>query len=463
MIFILNKKRRKLFIWAFIFFCFIIFSRNNVIAQSRFTPTPTLSPTPIPNGCGNLEVCPSVSPVVSDTPTNTPTPTSAPTSSPTSVPNTPTPTLMPTATPTVFILLITNSPTPIPTVTPSSTPTPIIEQISENKKTQTNRPEFVRSVLVLNQIPITPISIFLSAVIAAGLVLLILFPAELFNSTVQSNYDEIIKWSSVKKIRFFYKHINRVHALMLVIIFAILGAIINSLLSTDFGFNLATFSLVIGMLIALAINSLIYDVSRSFYMKKRFGHASKLRAHSLGLVTGLILVAISRFASFIPGYCYGIFTALVFNKNIEDKENGEGLAFGAIALLIVGVIGWIAWVPIRSLTTLENPNLIFLVIDAAFASFWVSMLTSTVFGLLPMRFMYGETIKNWNFKVWIGTYFTGIFLFIYTIMHPAVVIYGSSDKVSWITVIGLFLSFGIFSMLFWGYFRYRYLWVGKSK
>jgi hypothetical protein len=72
-----------------------------------------------------------------------------------------------------------------------------------------------------------------------------------------------------------------------------------------------------------------------------------------------------------------------------------------------------------------------------------------------MRFVYGEQVKKWNSKVWAVIYFTGVYLFVYTLLNPAIGIYGKTDKVSWIAVLSLFFGFGIFSLAFWSYFRYR--------
>lgn len=348
------------------------------------------------------------------------------------------------------------------TPTPPISPLPILTKTlgvkDEPKPKSPARSILVRSIMSPNEIPVSVKLILVSLISTALLVLLLVFPSELFNSTVQSNYDEIMGWSLIHKVKSFYEKVNHLPALLVVILFAIAGAIINSFLSPDFGFNKPTISLVLGMLLSLVIISTVYDVARAFYMRKRFGHQSKLRAHSIGLFSGALLVTVSRFANFLPGYCFGIFTALVFKDEPDERKNGEGLAFASVALIIVAVIGWFAWVPIKQSATSTDPSFWALVIDAAFATLWVSTLTSTVFGLLPMRFMYGEAIKNWNSKIWGLIYFTGVFLFVYTLLNPAIGVYGKSDKVSWIAVLALFFAFGIFSFLFWGYFRYRHLW-----
>ncbi len=460
------KRHKNLFLhikkFILLLFLFNILGIQRVYAQEICynndqvpVPCPTPTPTPTPD-CKRLENCPTSTPTQGPTATPGPGPTATPGPAAT---NTPAPTTRPTAKPTIRVFVPVTTTVEEPTEEPTESPTPTLE------KTPTPTPEEkegTRSALVASisgpkDIPISPELLFLSLLSTGFLVLLIMFPAELFNATVQGNYEEIMKWSLIHRIKNFYDRMNHLPALIVVTGFAILGAVINSFLSPDFGLNQPTFALILGMLIALFVITFVYDITRKFYMKKRFGVSSKLRAHSIGLFTGSLLVAMSRMANFLPGYCYGLFTGLVYRKNPTEKEDGEGVAISAIMLLIVAIIGWFSWVPIKETALGDNPSFLVLVIDAAIATLWVSALTSTVFGLMPLRFMYGEVVKKWNFAGWAFIYFSGLFLFVYTLLNPAIGIYGKSDKVSLWAVLSLFFAFGIFSFLFWGYFRYRHI------
>ena len=84
------------------------------------TPTPTLTPSPIPSHT------PTATPRPTHTTSPTATPTITPTTSSTATPH-PTPTITPTATPTATP---TESPTLIPTSTPKPTPRPTAQPIS---------------------------------------------------------------------------------------------------------------------------------------------------------------------------------------------------------------------------------------------------------------------------------------------------------------------------------------------
>lgn len=427
--------------------------------QINITPTPTTDP------CPNRNCKPTDTPTPTPSPTSAPAPTSPPATSAPTPTNTPIPTATPKPTlkPTVFIPVSNISPTEEPSESPTPTPEPSPTATPTPTDAPVKRSAMVAAITSPDEIPVSAELLFLSLLSTGFLVLLIVFPADLFNSTVQGNYEEISRWSLIHRAKMFYDRVNRLPALLVVIGFAIAGAVINSFLSPDFGFNQPTFALILGLLIALFIITFVYDITRKFYMKRRFGLSSKLRAHSLGLFTGSLLVAISRLSNFLPGYCYGLFTGLVYQKNPTEKEDGEGVAISALMLLAVALAAWFSWVPIKEIAMGDDPSFMVLVIDAAVATLWVSALTATVFGLMPLRFMYGEVVKKWSFPGWAIIYITGVYLFVYTLLNPAIGIYGKSDKVSWAAVLSLFFGFGIFSFLFWGYFRYRHLWGWKPK
>ncbi|MDQ2825793.1 MAG: hypothetical protein M3Y04_02310, partial [Actinomycetota bacterium] len=57
-----------------------------------------------------------------------------------------------------------------------------------------HRPAFVTALPLPADVSLDPGKLLLSAVVATGMILLIAFPYELFNSTVEENYDEIRGW-----------------------------------------------------------------------------------------------------------------------------------------------------------------------------------------------------------------------------------------------------------------------------
>ncbi len=405
---------------------------------------------------------PDPTPVVTPTVT-TPTPPTPPVTTPTPVP---TPVVRPRPIITqVYTPPAEPQPEPAPEPTPpqpepkvlSSTTAVPDPQPTVQLKPQAGpyRSAFVRSIPDPTELTKSVKAIITSLILAALLILLIAFPADMFNSTLQSNYDEIAGWFKLGKLKSVTQQLRKTPTPIAMGSFAVVGALINSQLSPDFGWNRASLALLLGMIITIIIAALLYDISRAIYLRRRYQVTSKLRVHVLGLMTGGILVAASRLSHFLPGYFYGMFTALVYGNEPADEQDGEGLAISSVLLLAVAAIGWFAWIPVKHAALKPGAGLGILILDATLASLWVSALSAIVFALAPLRFFYGEQVKKWSSKGWLLIYGLGMSLFVYTLIHPGQNFYGTSDKTTFRAVLTLFIGFGLFSLLFWGYFRYR--------
>jgi hypothetical protein len=294
--------------------------------------------------------------------------------------------------------------------------------------------------------------------LAALLILLIAFPAELFNATLLAHYEEIQEWPVLRRLRGVRAALSGLPTGAILGAFSVVGAVVYSLLSPDFGWNRASLVLALGMLVALLVVSLVYDVVRGSYMQRRLGYPSRLRAQAMGLAVGLLLVLASRLADFLPGYLYGVFTALVFVRTPSDREDGEGLAFSSVLLGVLALAAWFAWVPVKEAATEPGANVVVLVLDASLACLWVAGLGAIVFGLAPIRFFYGEQVKKWSRPIWWVIYVVGMLLFVHTLLHPVRGFYGKTDDANLAKVLALFIAFAVFSVLFWAYYRYRHLW-----
>lgn len=466
---LLKYNFRTLLSILILFVCLITVQRVNaqtptIPCNNDNIPCPTNTPAPTIDPCVRTKTCP--------TPTSAPAPTSTPGPAPTSTPGpaataTPVPTKAPTPKPFVPVVPVsTDEPeptevTPSPTAKPSPTksPTPTPERDVQSA--------FVKAVPSPEDISYDPSVLIKSFFLGLLLLLLILFPAEVFNATLQSNYDEIVGWFKPKWLRglgdifdfkFLTSTVSKLPPVVALFLFAAIGSLLNSQLSPGFTFDNASLALVLGVFLTIIILTVAYDILRSFYLKKRFGVRSKLRVHTLGLVTALVMVIVSRLVNFLPGYMYGVFTGLIYSSSLKDEEDGEGLAAATWFLIGITFIGWFALIPVKHAASVDNPSFIILTLQAMLSSLWTSTLTLLVFGMVPIRFLYGEQVKKWNRTGWLIIYTIGIMLFVHTLLDPEQSYYGKSDKVSLVSILTLFVGFGIFSFLFWGYFRYRHLW-----
>ena len=75
--------------------------------------------------------------------------------------------------------------------------------------------------------------------------------------------------------------------------------------------------------------------------------------------------------------------------------------------------------------------------------------------LLPIRFLDGHKLWTWNRLLWGIVFVVGAFGLIHLLLRPGNGYVGHNTNTPMFTVIALFLAFGVVSVAFWGYFRYR--------
>jgi multisubunit Na+/H+ antiporter MnhB subunit len=298
-----------------------------------------------------------------------------------------------------------------------------------------------------------------NVLLALALILLIGFPADIFNSTLAEHYDEITGWFRFGRRKRVGPRaenwFDRLPTPMRIGAIGFVGSILYGLLDSNFGFNRPSLILVLGLMLAIATISIVLDVLRIRYHRKVTRKRSRLKAYPLGLIMAAILVFFSRVGDFHPGYVFGIFTALAFDDELYDEEDGRGLAVAGVGLLVVAILALLLRAPLDRLAGDDGAGFFLLVLDAALATLWIAGIQAVIWGLIPISFMYGKKVLTWSKAGWFAIYGTGMLLFVHTLLHPGLGLYGNVAEASLFSVTALFLSFGAFSLLFWAYFRFR--------
>jgi len=311
---------------------------------------------------------------------------------------------------------------------------------------------------------ITEIDLNFKVLSAAGLlallaVLLIGFPAELVNKTLEENQLKIRRWfawGSLGKVPL------RERILMLppagvFIVVSLAAAFLYGFLDPDFGWDKPSLALLVGLFISIVVATLAFEVPNGIYAHSR-GHAQiRLRALPAALIMAIPCVIVSRGLDFSPGYMYGIVAGFVIlSGELDRRQSGRAVLFSSMSLLIVALSAWVIWTPVnQSIKDQADPSIGLLVMDAALAAVFVAGLEALAFGLVPMRFLNGSKIWKLNRVLWAVVYASVIFIFSVILLRPESGYISTSDRVSWFFVIALFLGFGLFSVLLWAFFRFQ--------
>jgi hypothetical protein len=388
----------------------------------------------------------------------------APTTTTTTIPPTTT-TIPPTTTTT---LLPTTTAQPPTTTVPATTTTSVVAvaPVSDPGGTdQSNGGDgteppgvsaLVASVNPVGEVSTDPLVIATNLLLAALLVLLMPFPAELFNRTLDEHYDEVLarfgrRRSDVAKARR-----ERVRASWWTLGGTIVaGSILGGLLDPGFGWNATTIGLVLGTLVAFVALTLVGTGTTALMLRRaQPGIGLSVRALPGALLVVAACVLVSRLIGFLPGYLYGLLAGVAVAALLSKRQEGRAAAVGAVLTAVAGLGAWLAWSATHA-SLGAAPSLGAVAGDAALATLFIAGLEGLVFALAPMRFLAGEKVFRWNRWVWSVLFGLGAFAVIHFLAHPGQG-YGPVESATPFVVAGsLFAGFALLSVSFWAWFRFR--------
>jgi hypothetical protein len=236
--------------------------------------------------------------------------------------------------------------------------------------------------------------------------------------------------------------------------FIVLGGVLYGFLSPDFGLNRSSLALALGLSVALALITVVFRLPFLLHSRQHHGEWARLKVLPGTALMAVACVALSRLLSFQPGYLYGLIAGLEFRREAEDTT-GRLTSLAALTILIIALVAWGARAPVAAAAAREGAGFWVVVADACLATIFVAGLTTLVFSLIPLRFLEGTKVTRWSRAAWVGLFASGLFAFVHILLQPSSGYVGHTQSNRKWVVIALFVGFGLFSIAFWAYFRFR--------
>jgi hypothetical protein len=258
-----------------------------------------------------------------------------------------------------------------------------------------------------------------NASLALALVLLLGLPAEVLNSslkTLYGNRKRATKASS--RLARLETRVNRLPDPLLLVGFGVASAIVYSQLDPGVGLDGRSVLFVAALASALIIVTGLIEAVRIPYLRRRHQVGSHLQMFPKAFGMAVILVVLSRLTGFHPGFIFGVTCGLAVSGRLRDEDEGRSIAVACAGLLVLAAGAWIAWIPAASAAAKADASGVAILLDTFLATLWVTGLQVVLFGLLPVRFLYGEKVLRWSRTGWLALYGTAMFLFVQTLFHP---------------------------------------------
>ena len=230
-------------------------------------------------------------------------------------------------------------------------------------------------------------------------------------------------------------------------------ALISSFLSPNLGLTEASLATYVGFLVALVVVMVSFEVPAILEHRRVTGEVGRLRVLPWALVVAALFVLVSRLSSLQPGYLWGVVLGVVFMRTDTSADEGREQAAGALWTLIVAVVAWLGLTAVRTSGT--DPTFFNIAAQTALAAIVVSALEAVAFGMMPFRFMPGVAVYRWNRLVWAVLFGASLFAFFHLLIGPTSGYLSNLTGPAWLAALGVFAAFGIFTVLFWAWFRFR--------
>ena len=107
------------------------------------------------------------------------------------------------------------------------------------------------------------------------------------------------------------------------------------------------------------------------------------------------------------------------------------------------------------MATKAGAGVIVVIADAVLAALFIAGIEGLVFDLLPLRFLSGAQLLAWNRRTWAVLFGVGCVLFFHVLLDPSNGYTANPSTTPLTTILLLFALFGIASVTFWAYFRFR--------
>jgi hypothetical protein len=321
----------------------------------------------------------------------------------------------------------------------------------------TSPPKLPAAVQVTSSVP-TPgqvrfkaTSAVLAAALAGFLVLLLAFPAEVFNKTYDENEEEIHGVLLGMGLR--RHHLSRFWGYL---IYVLVGVGLTVWLALGEGSDGNPVAVAIGLLVALPVVTFAFEFSAELYLRTRSKIPGSLHVLPTALFVAALCALISRAINLQPAYLYGVFAGYTAMRAgaLAEEEEGKSVLVGVAVLAVLAGISWFAWGALDGQAHGAHRDWFVILVSTAF--FWIFVLAaeSLVFGLIPLKYLDGSLVRRWRTSAWLIPQLLACAFFVYVMM-----LHGTTKKVTTLSELvrpfAFFVGVGLLSFAFWGYFQWK--------
>jgi hypothetical protein len=316
-------------------------------------------------------------------------------------------------------------------------------------------------------ISLAPQDVARSIGITTFIMLLLGAPTPIFNSTLGDNRALIERYARRKRPKALRRAAGQIspvgrlarqlvawsHTWTGLVLYLLLAALLYAFLDNTFPFQNAarTFGTT---LFGIAVGTAVSQVPGELYVRRHYRTRGKVRVALWTLFLAAACVLITRVTGVQPGYVYGIIGGFTFGIALSADDRGRMAFRGMSILLLVGLAAWFARIPFEPSVGLVSGDT-GAVINQVLADIFIGAVQGTAIGLIPLKFLTGETLFTWNRWKWAVLWGAAILLFAHVVLYPVSSFTPNPSPTGLWTILFTVVVYGAIALGFWWFFRQR--------
>jgi hypothetical protein len=313
---------------------------------------------------------------------------------------------------------------------------------------------FTNTLQTVADVRITATTLGVAGLVASAFLLLVAFPAELLEGTIRANYRRLFWWMDPVSRRF--AKVREVAAARINRWVGTIGiiagtAVVLGFADPGFGVNGASLRLWIALVVSIVLLNVVVSSIVMSVAERRFRIGSTLEPMPAALLLVAASVIVSRLAGIQPGLLFSIVLGIAFAYELSRRQDALLTLLGVGLSIAIGVAAWLGYSALAA-TGGDDPGFWHLLAQEILAATTVEALATMVIALLPLDFLDGKSLFQWNKWAWAGVYVVAIVTFVIIIL-PLANNWGEATApfLGWGALFG---GFAAFAVLAWALLRF---------
>lgn len=293
--------------------------------------------------------------------------------------------------------------------------------------------------------------------------------SSLFNSTIKSNREEIDGWlaagsrridSMTDAGRAFRMALDEIpgrrfvgRPIRVALILGLTG-LVYGFLSPDFGLDASSVLLFASIVIGVGFVTFLTEGGGALLASRRMRAPASVRLYVAAVLIALVCVGLTRLMDFQPGILYGFVASSVFLGTVvlDRRQSATLVIVPALALLAASLLAWALIPAVRPFAEADGAWWL-VIIQAALVTVFVAGIEGLFYAMIPITFMDGATVFEWNKLVWAGLFGLATFLFWHLLLNQNDAYIDALRQTRVTVALGLVLLYAAVTLGTWLFFR----------